>query len=512
MKHVKKLLSAVLVLVLALTMVLPVAAEGETTYSITIENDKTGHVYEAYQIFAGDLYIDDDGAAILSNIVWGNGVSDTGKTALGEEKTYVEGLKNAEDAKAFTKTVEQYLSTPSKTVSTVTEGQGYVLDGLSAGYYLVKDTTVGSSLGDGDAYSSYILEVVKDVTATPKSGAPSVDKKVQDETADAEQGSTDGWGESADHAINESFQFKLTASLPIDDDFADYEEYKVVFNDTMSEGVTFESIASVKVNNTDVLPANYQCTAKNGDAGTTWSLTIGDIITATGATIDITKGVNIEVIYNAHLNEKAQVHKEDATEATTNNNKVELQYSNNPNAEGLGTTPEDYVWVFTYEVDNKKVIGGTDTPLAGAGFRLYDSTGETEISLIFDDTLNAYRPIKEDEGAEEMKSAETTGIFNIVGLDAGTYVLKETTVPDGYNKCVDTTIVISAAHKENASEASADLTLEENSSNIDNTIENNKGTTLPGTGGIGTTIFYVVGGILVVGAAVLLIAKKRTRM
>ena len=502
MKQLKKLASLILALVMVMGLAVSASAE-ETTYSITINNSAEGHTYKAYQIFTGDL-----SGTTLSNIVWGSGVSEAGQTALGDAAAKAETLKTEADAKAFAKAVAPYLTTAAGFASTVTDGK-YVISGLAAGYYLVKDQD-GTLTGKDDAYTSYILQVVGNTSVSPKSAKPTVDKQVHDETTDAEAGATEGWGESADHAINESFQFKLIANLPADTDFNAYEKYKVVFNDTMSAGVTFESIASVTVDGVTLTADQYNATATAGKEGGSWTLTITDIKSISG--VNLTDGADIVVIYNAHLNEKAQVNHESGT--TTNQNKVDLQYSNNPNASGegeLGKTPEDIVWVFTYEVDNTKV-DATDTanktPLAGAGFRLYDSTGTTEIALIYDETLSAYRPVEDGETAEEMTSADSTGVFNIKGLDAGTYVLKETTVPDGYNKCADTTIIIKATHVESADGASATTTLSSDS-NVTNTIENKQGSTLPETGGMGTTIFYVLGGILVVGAVVLLVTKKR---
>lgn len=502
MKKMNKLLALVLAMVMVLGLAASAFADGET-YSITINNSATGHTYEAYQIFTGDL-----SEGVLSNIVWGSGISEDGQTALGGAAAKAETLKTEADAKAFAKAVAPYLTTAAASANTVTDGK-YVISGLAAGYYLVKDQN-GSLTGDNDAYTSYILKVVGNVEVAPKSAKPTVDKQVHDETTDAEAGATDGWGESADHAINESFQFKLIAKLTADTDYASYSKYKIVFTDTMSAGVTFESIASVTVDGITLDSTHYNCTATAGQAGGSWTLTIDDIKAING--VNLTDGADIVVIYNAHLNEMAQINHASGT--TTNENKVGLEYSNNPNVGGeeeMGKTPEDSVWVFTYEVDNTKV-DATDpekkTPLAGAGFRLYDSTGNTEIGLIYDTTLSAYRPIKSGETAEEMTSADSTGVFNIKGLDAGTYVLKETTVPAGYNKCADVTVVIKATHVEATDGASATTTLSSDS-NVTNTIENKQGSTLPETGGIGTTIFYVLGGMLVVCAVVLMVSKKR---
>ena len=468
------------------------------------------HTFEVYQVFTGSL-----ANGKLGNLKWGSGVSAYGAItvtpgaavddAIVTELTGLTNPKGSDIVGKFT------LGTACKTATS--SGKSLTIDGLDNGYYIVKDVT---DLGNkDDANSAWIVQVAGSATIGIKNAKPTVDKQVLDETGDAEAGATEGWGESADHAINESFKFKLKANIPLDIDFAAYETYKVVFNDTMSAGVTFEEIESVTVDGVTIDALKYKVAGVDaGEAGKTWTLTIDDIKTA-GTGIDLSDGADIVVIYKAHLNEAAIRHNKSDTAINTNNNKVSLSYSNNPDATGaggadqLGKTPEDYVWVFTYDVENTKYAdtATVGNELAGAEFKLYDSTGATEIGLIYDETLTAYRPIKAGETATAMTS-NATGKFNIAGLDAGTYVLKETKTPDGYNTCADTTIKIGATHAENSELTSADLTLSGDST-MSNSIINKSGSSLPSTGGIGTTIFYVGGGALVVGAGVLLIAKKR---
>lgn len=501
MKKMNKLLALVLAMVMVLGLATTAFAEDPTPVTYTISAPDNGHTYEVYQIFTGDLH-----NGVLSNVKWGkNGTGTQGEAVTENILTELAGATGSDTEKLAVITKNVNLNSEKYGVAT----NAAPLTNVPAGYYLIKDVD-GEFAGEDDAYTLYIVEVVDNVSIAPKSAKPTVDKQVHDETTDAEAGAVDGWGESADHAINESFQFKLIAKLTADTDYAAYKKYKVVFTDTMSEGVTFESIASVTVDGVTLKADQYTCTANAGQAGGSWTLTIDDIKAISG--VSLNDGADIVVIYNAHLNEKAQINHASGT--TTNENKVGLEYSNNPNVGGeseMGKTPEDSVWVFTYEVDNTKV-DATDSankkPLAGAGFRLYDSTGNTEIGLIYDTTLSAYRPIKSGETAVEMTSAETSGVFNIKGLDAGTYILKETTVPAGYNKCADVTVVIKATHAEDAGQTSATTNLSSDS-NVTNTIENKQGSTLPETGGIGTTIFYVLGGMLVVCAVVLMVSKKR---
>lgn len=500
------------------------AAEG--THTVTISPAKSGHTYEAYQIFTGNLGTDGS----LGNVVWGSGIDQSklaaeGTDALIKNKDAATVSQNlaakssdSTDAKAYATAFSGVLSTTHTDSSDfVSTGVGsYTISGLSDGYYLIQDKA-GTLNEKNDAYTSFILKIIgADVTVAPKSTQPTVDKKIQDKTGDAEAGATEGWGNTADHDINESFQFKLDATIPAEANLADYKTYKVKFNDTMSKGVTFESIESVTVNGNDGTAAkSWTLTGTDYDATTpataedgtqSWSLTIDDVI-AKCEGIKIVQGFTVEVIYNAHLNEKATVN--DASGSTDNENSVNLEYSNNPNAEGLGKTEDKTVYAFTFGITNKKVIDSVDgDALAGAGFKLYTDEGCTqEYKLVKDDTLGAYRPAKADETAVEMQSA-TDGTFPIKGLDAGTYYLKETTTPKGYTTAAVKTIKIDATHSINES-GKPQVTLSSDST-LDNKIVDKKGSTLPSTGGMGTVLLYVAGiAVFVLAGATLVMALRR---
>ena len=546
MKKYKRLMAFVIAMVMTLSMGIAAFA---ATHSITITqtaNDRATHTYGAYQIFKGEVEKQTDGTKDkLTNIEWGDNVDTTKLGTLAEklnamtpvDQSYTPNLTATSPAAAFAEAIGRIAGSHDKannqqiaeyladvltgdptTGEYTTENEVYKISGLEDGYYLVQDTedpTIANSENSG-AKTRYILQLVNDVEVTEKADAPSVDKEVydnDDEVTD-EGYDNDGFGETADHAINESFQFKLTATIPADAELPKYDKYKVVFTDTMSDGVTFESLASVKINGTDVEAAKYVCSATANQKGGEWTITFADILPL--LTADAMKQeVKIEVIYNAHLNEDATVYDADQEDEDANDNKVKLQYSNNPNAGGeneVGETKEDYVFTFTYKVDNTKYSESIaeSHKMANAGFRLYKEDGETEVPLTWDSGKSAYRPLNSDadpaETAVEMKS-QADGTFNIIGLDAGKYVLKETSVPAGFNPVEDIEIEIEAKHKENASTEGADLEL--TSSNIDNSVVNQSGTVLPTTGGIGTTMFYVVGAILVLGAATLLVSKRR---
>ncbi len=511
-KTFKKMLSIVLALTMVLAMGLTAFA-GETgneddntpeteatqTYTITasaVGENGVSHTYEIYQIFTGEL---SDGK--LVNLAWGANAKDT-TAAIKDATDALEDVIDKTDEEKLA-VISQYVTLDTNAFKTVASGN--TVTGIPSGYYLIKDKK-NSLEGKHDAYTLYVVKVLdKNLTIQPKNEYPSVDKLVHDETGDAEAGALDGWGESADHAINESFQFKLVATIPADVKLPLYDTYKTVFTDTMSTGVTFESIESVKVNAHD---ATYECTATDKQAGGSWTLTINDIKPLLSAD-EQKANVTITVIYNAHLNENAVLHNANATDDAANNNKVELEYSNNPNADATGSetgkTPEDYVFVFSYKVNNTKTDENGEA-LPDAGFQILDSNN-TAIGMIYDADKNAYRPIEEGETAVDNLMSQDDGTFNIIGLDAGTYTLKETVVPDGYNKADDVTIEISATHIENASKKGANLTLTKEIA--DNTIVDESGATLPETGGIGTTLFYVFGAILVLGAGVVLVSRRR---
>lgn len=498
---------------------LPVSAADITITGVSTEQ---AHTFEVYQIFTADIAEGTNGEQVLSNVKWGSGITSYNGTAVTAgtvvDEAVLSSIVTENDARDVASKCTLSATKACDDVTSV--GETATITGLADGYYIVKDVTDLAT--KDDANSAYIVQVAGNTTVAIKNAKPTVDKQVLDETGDAEKGATDGWGESADHAINERFQFKLTATVPKNDDLKAYKSYQLQFEDSMSAGVTFEDIKSVIVKSGNaekaLTAADYTetATATDDKAGLSWTLKIDDLKTKLPENVALGENeIQVEVVYNAHLNENAVVSKENVTNGTkdtVNNNKVDLVYSNNPDSTGkgeTGKTPEDYVWVFTYGVDNTKYKNAVDekNALKDAGFKLYDEAGTTEIKLAYDDTKKVYYPTTAGTGAE-MKSA-ADGKFNIIGLDAGKYVLKETSTPAGYNTCAPINIVISAAHEENTdSSVKLDLT---GSANMKNDVINKSGSSLPSTGGIGTTIFYVAGGVLVVGAGVLLITKKRAK-
>ena len=510
MKHIKKLASLLLALVMVFALATTAFADETTTYSITINNSAEGHTYEAYQIFTGDL-VEKDGTKILSNIVWGSGISEAGQTALGDAAAKAETLKTEDDAKAFAKAVAPYLTTAAGSTNTVTDGK-YVISGLAAGYYLVKDQD-GSLTGDSDSYTEYIIQVVGNVTATPKSDVPEVEKKVKD--TNETTGETTGWQDSADYDIGDSIPFQLKATLA--DNVSSYTTYKVVFHDTLSKGLTYNNDAKVYIGGTETNGFTVTATV-NADGTTTLTVSCDDVKVLGAGNSSV-----ITVEYTAKLNKNAVLG------SAGNPNKVYLEYSNNPNKSEsgenheTGKTPEDTVIVFTYQTIINKV-DSENKPLTGAAFKL------EKLIKGKDGAADTWTTVK------EFTVDETTTSFTFSGLDDGQYKLTETKTPAGYNTIDPIYFVIEATHDatadtpaltvlkayltdengnkktevEDGETVNIDLgTVDLTAGSITTTVVNKSGSELPSTGGIGTTIFYVLGGVLVLAAVVLLVTKKR---
>lgn len=532
-KAIKKLLAALLAVAMVCAMAIPAFAENS-------EGDvDSHHTYSAFQIFKGDVEGNNIKDFKISNVDWGSNIINNSDDFLNKlrEADHIGPLfTNAKSAQevlavisqwhdsddysiAFARFVCHYLySNDANPTYVVRAGSNALtIPEAKAGYYLFVDTTDFSKDDSYHSYNSFLLMVTKgnwNVPITPKAEKPTVEKKVYD---NPDGTSTGGFGSSADHAINEKFQFQLTATLPDSTNRAYdyYDKYSVIFHDTLSDGITYDkddeldSVVIKSNGNTYNITDSSKYTIDTTDLESQNSFVVNIDVKACAkdAGFDLNDGATITVTYTAHLNDKAYVNT--AGGSTSNINKVYLTYSNNPKDESsIGKTPESTpVYVYTYQLNNTKHQDTEKGPaLEGACFRLYSDeacTDQSEVQLYQKDGF--YYPIKDVLGKEavEMKSA-ANGTFNVKGLDAGTYYLKEITPPDGYSACKVIPVTIKADHSRNDQ-----VNLE--GSNLTNDIVNIKagGITLPSTGGIGTTLFYVVGGGLMVAAIVLLVTKKR---
>lgn len=504
MKRTKSILAVALALVLVLATGLVAFAAGGS-YSITIKNDATGHTYEAYQIFAGDLFVKEDGTKVLSNIVWGNGITDAGKSALGKAEEVAKTIKTEADAKAFAKRVAEYLKDPAQSAGQE-EGGKYVIKGLEAGYYLVKDKD-NTLVNADDFNTAYIMEVVGNVEASPKGDKPSLEKEIKN---------GNDWTVAGDSQIGDTVEFRIITTVPKTEN---YTKYDYIIHDTMSAGLTSNvnsaADVTIKVNDETPLDATYYTVEATGN---TFSVTV-DILKAV-ADGKIKAGDKLYTYYTGVINENAKVYTDGAED-----NKAYLEYSNNPNNEEHGKTTEKTVYDWTFKMTVNKV-DGENKSLTGAQFVL-SKRGNLKASDFACDA-NGVPTVTDDliglvvvDGGYRVAAEGDTNIVYVIdagnpvikGLDADvTYYLYETKAPAGYNMLKDpVSFKISAKYSADGSSVTEVKAVvdDKESNSLQADVVNNAGSELPSTGGIGTTIFYIVGAILVVAAGILLITKKR---
>lgn len=508
MKRLKKWTAMVLAVILVMSMSVAAMAAGEN-HTITINNSVSGHSYAAYQIFKGDLA--DDGT--LSNIEWGSGVNDADLLAAlqaADSNTYG-NCKNAADAanvlaengtfnnstaKAFAEIAAKHTRGNGSSGTYNETAHNYTITGLEDGYYLIRDTTAVSG---EDAQTEYILTVTNDTEVNPKSDVPESQKKVKD--ANDTAGTVSDWQDSADYDIGDSIPFQLTATLP--DNYSEYDTYSMTFHDTEAAGLDFEE-NTVKVyvgdSETSIAPSLYSISESQEDE-CTFEITIPDVKKIP----DVTDSSVIRVEYKSVLTEQAVIG------SAGNRNTMYLTYSNNPYGEGTGTTPADTVIVFTYQtIIHKKDERNAD--LTGATFTLEkEIKGETE---------NRWETVGTVTGTD-------TSVFTFTGLDDGNYRLTETKAPDGYNTMEPVLFTVMATHDTDTDSddvpnlsnltGTAEDGVIQFTPNVENgsltaDIQNFPGSILPGTGGMGTTVFYIVGIALVAGAAAIITVRiKKAR-
>lgn len=498
MKYMKKLMTLLAVLTLALAMAVPAFAETTTTtYTITINNG-TG-IYAAYQIFKGDLYNN-----TLSNIEWGDNVTDEGQKALGNAAEKATTLTGETEAKAFAVEVAKYLTDhPAGTGKDSIEVS-------SPGYYLIKNTSVG----EGEVFTDYILQVVKNVTVQPKSGKPTLDKQIK-------HNETGVWGVVGDNQIGDTVEFRTITTVP---NVSGYTQYKYVIYDEMSAGLTSnvknENDVTIKVNDTTELDKNYYTVTVDETNANKFTVTV-DVLKAIQDN-KMLAGNELYTYYTGILNENAKVYNDGKQD-----NKAYLEYSNNPHDnKTTNSTPVKVVYDWTFKMGVKKVDGADGTPLTDAKFVL-SKEKNCDLGAIGDDgqphnTENLISLIKNSDGSYTVAPAGyngsvvnviTAGDITINGLDDATvYYLYETKAPAGYNRLTDAVRFEITATYSDAGDNCTSVTATVNNdvqSSVSVNVRNNKGSTLPSTGGIGTTLFYVIGGGLMAVAAVLLVTKKR---
>lgn len=484
MKHARKLASLLLALVMVFALAVTVAAD-ETTGttgtkgSITVDNPIAGQNYTAYKIF--DVVYDEATATghysytidSTKNSDWFTTVKEYAETEgsglkltqVGDTNTYVVTTTSDFSPAAFADALSKAVGGKTGNTLKIVGGKTTATD-LDLGYYFVTSTS-----------GALCNLTTTDPSATiyDKNDVP-FEKKVNN-------------ADVANVDVGKTVTFTITGKVP---DYTGFDTYTYKIADKMSDGLTFDqSSVSVKVDGTQVETDKYTLTVGSNTDTYTFELSINNVK-------EFPIGKDIEVTYKATVNEKAI--------AVVSENKAELIYSNDPTSDGTGVIKPPVVKVYTSKiVINKYETDNENKKLNGAKFVLYKEVpteGATETTKMYykwndTDKKVEWDPNKDQATVKETGKDGNTGEASFDGLANGTYHLVETKAPAGYNQLTaPVTITVNGGTTEAA------LTVTEN-------VANQAGTLLPSTGGMGTTIFYVLGFVLVVGAGVLLVTKKR---
>lgn len=560
MKNAKRIASLVLALVMVFALAISVSAEPVTEDgSILIKDNDTvkasQKTFDAYKVLDLKAYTDANGEITTYEYTVPNSLADfyadrynLDKTASDFDAKVRAGIDGEDDLYDFARAVVAASTSAAYTGNPVENG--YLFNGLPLGYYAIVDSTA-----QGD-YIKPVSAIMLD-TATPnveievKAEKPPIDKEIDE---DNNVNTTDDRVESNQAAIGDTVTYVITSQVP---DMTGYTKYFFIMKDNLSKGLDYTNSMTVKVGDKVLTENEYDLTVVENEDGTTSLKIVFKNFLQYNTEEYI--GKPVEVVYTARLNEDAEINR------TPNTNDVYLEYSNDPDViyngdnepndededlPPLGETPKETVYTYTTSIEIVKTdaIGNR---LQGAEFTL---TGETmnivrvekeEFTLdpngthwkLKDNSYTTTDPNSTIEGTpvdktayasltdKYIKNTTTTyetrdgetltitssvgedGVVRFEGLPAGTYTITETKAPEGYNILTETLDVTITWDRE-----TADFTYEgavDNNGVARITIVNQAGDELPETGGIGTTIFYIIGGILLVAALVVLVTRKR---
>lgn len=498
------------------------AMAADNTVTVTVPNTANlqHHTYTAYQILTGSQA---ESGGALGSTSWGTGINSTNfLEALKADNTIRSYFTNVTTPDQFVEALgdaDVFASNGAKTniVAKIAlankKGDGAALTNgantLATGYYLIVDSTTG---GNQTVYNPAVLAITSNITIQDKTSVPTLEKKVQENKKSVTGEYGNGFNDVADYNIGDDVPFHLIGSVP---DMSQYETYKYTFSDTLGDG--FDAPTSVKV----YLSDNKALDTEDTDITSSFTITNPLAKTFTVSTnnlkeiADVATGKYVIVSYTAKLNSSAEIG------LPGNVNTAKLTYSNKPDQSGqgenqpTGETPEDKVIVFTYKLDTTKVDSeNAETKLQGAEFKLRNANNQ--YAVVNEDNKVTSWSATEEEGSPLTSGAN--GLFSVTGLDDGTYYLKETKAPAGYNlpaSDFEVKITANTANGQNWDE-DASHALTAISVTVDDgtavtgdvqtgtaaiTIKNTKGSSLPSTGGMGTTILYAAGAAIVLVAA-----------
>lgn len=473
-RPMKKAITLFLALTLALMMALPVLAEGTKPGSITVSKAVKGQVYSIYRILDLESY-NGTAFAYKPNSNWKAFIEGTdiqGVYLTINNDGYVNWVaedkaNNGAAVKAFAEKAKNYAKTNGiAAVATQTaSGDTVSFTGLDLGYYLV-DSTLGAVCSLDTTQPAVSME--------EKNLPPTNVKQVQED-------STTQFGDKNDADIGQEITFKSTITVN-----ANNKGY--VFHDKMSEGLTFINVKSITVNDIpEAVENNYTVKTTGLTDGCTFEVEFTPAFCE-----ELKASDQIVITYTAELNEKATIG------LPGNLNKSWLEYGESGTASS--TVPSETI-TYTWDMKVLKYANGKkDTKLQGVEFVLLNKD-KNKVATVANNFVTGWEPVTAETTEWPVASILTTdanGEIIIKGLDADTYYLKEIKALPGFNMLAQPVeVVITGKTDDNTY------------TTLVKEVENNSGVEMPSTGGIGTTIFYVAGGLLVAVAVVLLVTKKK---
>lgn len=494
----KKVLSVLTALVLVLALAIPAFAG-----NITIKpNDKVtslaGRTFTAYKVLnatrTGDkiVYSVPDGA---KDFMAEKFSIDKGDIAFSYK--VAQAIEKLTDDARMTFAADVLEAIRTSKIKNVTNKTGslndsgnYVISDLEEGYYIVKDSGTETPV-------SALMLTTTDEEIVIKADKPSVEKKIDGDN-DTDD-STTGLVDYNTAAIGDDVPFVITSTVPSTNG---YKSYKMIFTDTLSKGLTYNAnsldVTATKDGSVETLTKDTDYTVMQD----------GQVITFKFENVKGWDGKKIDIKYTAKVNNNAVIG------TSGNENKVNLEYSNNPTQESSSEkTPDDKTRTFVTEFKLVKVDANDNSKLAGVEFEL---TG-TKLNTVLVTDADGNRTVQvTEENVKITVKTDANGEIKFTGLAAGEYTLTETKPLEGYNilsEPIKITIGWTAPADDNSACTWTYSDNVDTSGNIATiTVENQGGAELPSTGGIGTTIFYVVGGLLVVGAAVLLVTRRKVAL
>lgn len=501
------------------------AAGGNATLTVSTKDAKfAGKTVNAYKMFSATVSGDGQAVSYTLTDEWkpffknstASGLTDVTDANINDKANDYVSKLTGNALVAFATKASNWAQTKANnitvgataTVSADASNSKYTatFTGLDYGYYVV--AVPGATLANANSqYAALVSVHSTSVDAEIKGALPTVDKKVQ----------VDGTGKDAtDAKIGDTLKFTLTSTIP---DMSAYSTYTFNFKDTLSKGLTFGQVTSVKVegaNSPLTVNTDYTVTTPTASNNNTLTVAMKDFKTKQ----QVNAGKKITVTYTATLNKDAVVG------GAGNVNSATIQYSNNPSTNGTGESEPSKVRVFTYGFTVDKYTGDqyTDaaTRLAGAKFTLAPKNGDPMSFVQVNAgsaTANAvYRVAKAGETGTTTITTPANGKVDFQGLENGEYTLTETKAPAGYNKLASAIGVKVDGQNNGTDTTNATVTITYNNDNGNDynqtasngviPVRNKSGVTLPGTGGMGTIAFTVIG-VLVIALGVAWTLKRK---